>query len=83
MKDSERYSDVAVRYHYDPERGVVHCGRNRCDSTIWLQVSTPNNLDRKWRYAGDVVIVSLEDGTRKRAFCSRKCAAQWLLSQAK
>ena len=78
MIDSERYTSSHV-----VGQNYVYCHRRRCENTIALQSDTTGMLSslRSWRYIDTAVVVSLEDGTKKNVFCSRKCAASWLNSQ--
>lgn len=78
--DREGYSSMAIVLFNDG-RAYNYCSRIRCNNWCWLQLASDTDMDRRWRYNESVVIVSLKDGTRKHAFCGRKCAVLWLNSR--
>lgn len=85
MNNSERYADFVILYPRDKTGNTSfnYCARKRCYNPVYLQKQGEYQEDtsRRWRYVESVVVVSTEDGTQKHAFCSRKCAAQWLMSK--
>lgn len=72
--DTERYSDT-VQINPYTKKGYVFCSRARCRNDVPLQEPSLTDPYRRWRYDSSIVVVSIEDGTRKYAYCSINCAA--------
>lgn len=93
VPDTERYASSVVNPYIRDGRVIPEnertpfqwCSRARCQELVHMQ--RENTLDshgaRHWRYRSDVVVVSLEDGSVKNAYCSVKCAALALTALGK
>lgn len=53
---------------------TTFCSRSRCNNRIFVDLTQDNTFVLEY----GAIVVSMNDGHKRRVFCTEKCAALWL-----